>query len=96
MRERLYTFHPELYDAIQSDWDYDRDVAFVIDACDRRGVGGNRLLDVGSGTGEHARRFEATGFGVTGVDEYEGMLSLAREKCDAPRSPNCRSRGPTT
>lgn len=26
MTERLYTEYPELYDAIQADWDYDRDV----------------------------------------------------------------------
>lgn len=83
MPERLYTEHPELYDAIQSDWDYDRDVAFVVEALDRHGVVGDRLLEVGCGTGEHTRRFVARGFDVTAVDPYEGMLSVARAKCDA-------------
>lgn len=82
MPENIYTDHPELYDAIQSDWDYDRDVAFVLAVCGRHGVDGTRLLDVGCGTGEHARRFVAEGFDVTAVDEHEGMLSFAREKCD--------------
>jgi SAM-dependent methyltransferase len=83
MPERLYTDHPELYDAIQSDWDYDRDVAFVAEALERVGKEGDRLLEVGCGTGEHTRRFVARGFDVTAVDPYEGMLSVARKKCDA-------------
>ncbi|MES3161640.1 MAG: class I SAM-dependent methyltransferase [Halorubrum sp.] len=84
--ERLYTDHPDLYDAIQSDWDYDRDVAFVVDQLDRHDVTGRRLLAVGCGTGEHTRRFVDRGFEVTGVDPYDGMLSVAREKADEHRS----------
>lgn len=83
MTERLYTDHPDLYDAIQSDWDYDRDVSFVVDALERRERRGDRLLEVGCGTGEHTRRFDAAGFDVVAVDKYDGMLSIAREKCDA-------------
>lgn len=78
--ERLYTDHPEVYDAIQSEWDYDRDVAFVLDRLDRHDVDGDRLLEVGCGTGEHTRRFVDRGFDVTAVDPYEGMLSVARGK----------------
>ncbi|WP_181685659.1 class I SAM-dependent methyltransferase [Halorhabdus salina] len=83
MPERLYTDHPELYDAIQSEWDYDRDVSFVTDALDRFNVDGERLLEIGCGTGEHTRRFVAAGFDVTAIDKYDGMLNVAREKCDA-------------
>lgn len=86
MTERLYTDHPGLYDAIQRGWDYDRDVAFVESVLDRvgreRGDGAD-LLEVGCGTGEHARRFVDAGFDVTAVDPYEGMLDRARGKCDA-------------
>ncbi|MFB6354848.1 MAG: class I SAM-dependent methyltransferase [Halobacteriales archaeon] len=83
MPERLYTEHPEVYDAIQADWDYDRDVAFVRDALTRHDVDGRRLLDIGCGTGEHTRRFLDAGFDVTAVDPYEGMRSAARSKGDA-------------
>ncbi len=85
MPERLYTEYPAVYDRIQSEWDYDRDVDFVervLSAADA-GDGDRRLLEVGCGTGEHTRRFAARGFDVTAVDAYEGMLSVAREKCDA-------------
>ncbi|QGN06290.1 class I SAM-dependent methyltransferase [Halorhabdus sp. CBA1104] len=80
MPERLYTDHPELYDAIQSEWDYDRDVSFVTDVIDRFDVDGERLLEIGCGTGEHTRRFAAAGFDVTAIDKYDGMLKVAREK----------------
>lgn len=83
MAEQLYTDHPDLYDAIQSEWDYDRDVDFVRSQVDRHDASGRRLLEIGCGTGEHARRFERAGFDVTGVDPFEGMLDRARSKCGA-------------
>ncbi|MFC7057070.1 class I SAM-dependent DNA methyltransferase [Halovenus salina] len=83
MVEQLYSEYPELYDAIQSEWDYDRDVAFVTERLDARELAGTELLEVGCGTGEHTKRFVDAGFDVTAVEPNEGMLSLAREKTDA-------------
>jgi SAM-dependent methyltransferase len=81
MSDGLYDEHPRLYDAIQSEWAYDRDVAFVRDALADRGVDPERLLEVGCGTGEHTRRFAARGLDVTAIDVHGGMLDVAREKC---------------
>jgi SAM-dependent methyltransferase len=81
MSDGLYDERPRLYDAIQSEWDYDRDVAFVRDALADRGVDPERLLEVGCGTGEHTRRFAARGLDVTAIDVHDGMLDVAREKC---------------
>jgi SAM-dependent methyltransferase len=82
MPERLYTEYPALYDAIQSEWDYDRDVAFVEATRERHGVDGDRLLEIGCGTGEHTKRFVEAGYDVTAIDPFKGMLSLAREKVE--------------
>jgi SAM-dependent methyltransferase len=38
-----------------------------------------RMLDLGSGTGEHARFFAAQGFDVVGVDGSDAMMEQARE-----------------
>lgn len=81
MTERLYTEYPDLYDAIQAEWDYDRDVEFVRELAAERGRDGGTLLEVGCGTGEHACRFDRAGFDVTAVDKHEAMLDRAREKC---------------
>lgn len=43
-----------------------------------------RLLDLGCGTGEHARFLHAEGFAVTGVDASEAQLAQAREAGDGP------------
>ncbi|MEZ3163577.1 class I SAM-dependent methyltransferase [Halorubrum sp. RMP-47] len=83
MPDGLYDERPRLYDAIQSDWAYDRDVDFVSDALADRGVDPERLLEVGCGTGEHTRRFAARGIDVTAIDVHGGMLAVAREKCAA-------------
>lgn len=83
MPERIYTDHPILYDAIQSEWPYDRDVEFVVEALARHDVDGDDVLEVGCGTGEHTRRLVSAGFDVTAVDTYAGMLDVAREKCRA-------------
>ncbi|TKX44570.1 MULTISPECIES: bifunctional 2-polyprenyl-6-hydroxyphenol methylase/3-demethylubiquinol 3-O-methyltransferase UbiG [unclassified Halorubrum] len=81
MPDGLYDERPRLYDAIQSEWDYDRDVAFVRGTLADRGVDPHRLLEVGCGTGEHTRRLAAGGLDVTAIDVHEGMLGVAREKC---------------
>lgn len=81
MIENLYTEYPELYDAIQAEWDYDRDISFV--QARTGSATDSSLLEIGCGTGEHTRRFIDEGFDVTGVDPHEGMLDRAREKCTA-------------
>ena len=83
MPERLYSEHPHLYDAIQSDWDYDRDIAFVQAALDEHRVEADSLLEVGCGTGKHTRRFVEEGFEVTGVEPSQAMRATARENCSA-------------
>ena len=79
----MYTEYPDLYDAIQSEWDYDRDISFVTSLLDGRDPRECRLLEVGCGTGEHTRRCVEVGFDVTAIDPNEGMLNRAREKVDA-------------
>jgi ubiquinone/menaquinone biosynthesis C-methylase UbiE len=86
MRDRLYTEYPGLYDAIQSWWDYDRDVAFAEAALERHDVAGDRLLEIGCGTGEHAKRFVEAGYDVTAIDPAAGMLSLERSVATTPVS----------
>ena len=42
-----------------------------------------RILDLGSGTGEHARFLASKGFDVTGIDSSQAMLEKSRAGDDA-------------
>jgi SAM-dependent methyltransferase len=44
-----------------------------------------RILDIGCGTGEHARRLALPGRTVVGVDASEAMIRIARAKSVAPQ-----------
>jgi SAM-dependent methyltransferase len=48
---------------------------------------GGRVLDLGSGTGEHSRFLAARGFEVTGIDSSPSMIAKAT---DSPVPPNLR------
>jgi SAM-dependent methyltransferase len=48
------------------------------------GAPSRRLLDLGCGTGEHARFLHAEGFAVTGVDASDAQLAQAREAGPGP------------
>ncbi len=54
----------------------EQEVAHLIAALDLRP--GQRLVDVGCGTGRHARRLAAAGLVVVGVDISHGLLEAAR------------------
>ncbi len=55
-----------------------REKAFILSVAAPRA--GERLLDVGCGTGEHLRMFRERGCEVTGLDASPFMLARAREK----------------
>lgn len=83
MGESLYADHPDVYDALYAEKEYNEEVAFVVEQFQRQGNGGDRVLVVGCGTGEHSIRLSERGFDVTGVDKYEAMVERARTKSDA-------------
>lgn len=79
------------YDAIAKDWDAARsslhgyEVAFLARLLAERQPPA-RILDLGCGTGRPIAEFLLQrGFGVTGVDQAEPLLSLARQRLPAGR-----------
>ncbi|WP_331737506.1 class I SAM-dependent methyltransferase [Streptomyces sp. NBC_00019] len=68
------------YDIVTRTQRYDKWVTLYTDIFESHGVPGERLLDVGCGTGRSALEMQRRGFQVTGVDLSEEMLAVAREK----------------
>lgn len=85
MAERLYTAHPDVYDAMYREIkEYDTEAQFIIDQFQTKNqTDSTRAVILGCGTGEHAKRLVAEGFTVLGIDKNEAMVERARQKSDA-------------
>ncbi len=66
------------YDLLNRGKDYAAEAGFVDGLLRAAGVARGALLDVGCGTGAHAREFAARGWQVTGVDLSAEMIARAR------------------
>jgi SAM-dependent methyltransferase len=81
--DRFAPYYDAFYEPVV---DYDGDVAYlaaVFAAHARAPV--RRVLDLGCGTGSHAKRLVARGFDVVGVDASEPLLRIARRKAPGAR-----------
>jgi SAM-dependent methyltransferase len=78
--------YSEWYDLLYADKDYEGEAAYVAARLAAAGVPAGRLLELGSGTGRHARHLAARGYTVTGVERSPGMLARAQaEHIDGTR-----------
>src|SRR5262245_39132866 len=72
----FYTY----YDTIFAGKDYDREVAAVLALAWQGKKGFGRILEGGSGTGNHTQAFARLGHTVVGVDIDENIVAVARSK----------------
>lgn len=70
------------YDEFVHGYMYERWTGRLLDEAHAHGLEGNRLLDVGCGTGLSLISMVERGWAVTGCDISAGMLGLARAKVD--------------
>jgi ubiquinone/menaquinone biosynthesis C-methylase UbiE len=78
-RTRGFIDSPELYDAIYYFKDYARECDRLRAVIDEALPGARTILDVGCGTGEHAK-FLKQRYAVDGIDINESYLGAARLK----------------
>lgn len=78
--ERTYEAMAPVYDDFTAHHDYEGWIADLLKALERHGLQGQRLLDVGCGTGKSFMPMLPRGWEVTGCDISPAMLELAREK----------------
>ncbi|MEV5559300.1 class I SAM-dependent methyltransferase [Nonomuraea wenchangensis] len=68
------------YDELNARMDTAALVDRFVEAADRHGSGGRRLLDAGCGTGRSSLAFRERGFDVTGYDLSPAMVERARHR----------------
>jgi SAM-dependent methyltransferase len=76
-----YDLAADVYDDFTAHHDYEGWTALIERLARTHGLAGNRLLDVGCGTGNSFLPFLARGYRVTGCDISPRMLARARDKC---------------
>jgi SAM-dependent methyltransferase len=74
----VFKDYAKYYDLLYRDKDYAKEASFVLETLASLGCEPATLLDLGSGTGRHAMAMARLGVSVTGVDNSEVMLSMAR------------------
>lgn len=71
------------YDLFYADKDYRSEAAFVNGVLASAGLPRGELLEVGSGTGAHARWLVEAGWKIVGIDRSADMLDQARRRVPA-------------
>ncbi len=69
----------DVYDAMYSGKDYDRDAAYLLDVIRQHHPSARTLLETACGTGQFLRRFQPE-FAVSGLDISSGMLARAARR----------------
>jgi SAM-dependent methyltransferase len=72
--------YADAYDALYADKDYEAECDLITGLQRRFEVTGDRVVDLGCGTGRHAVLLAQRGMRVTGVDLSPEMLAIARER----------------
>lgn len=70
----------KVYDSLMEDVPYDEWVAFTKSIINQYSAKVDRIIDLGTGTGEIALRLSRKGYTMTGVDLSEEMLAIAQQK----------------
>jgi SAM-dependent methyltransferase len=79
----VFAAYSRYYDLLYRDKDYAGEARYVASLIKRHTSGAANVVEIGCGTGGHARELAALGFHVHGVDRSAGMLEAAEAKLDS-------------
>lgn len=74
--------YARFYDLLYAQKDYGLEANYVLETLRHREPGLQSILELGCGTGGHARAFASQGLDVFGIDISPEMIELARSKFD--------------
>lgn len=73
----VFDAYSRYYDLLYRDKDYPAEVEYICDLLSHHGVSGLDILELGSGTGKHARLLAGCGYRVTGIELSAEMVAQA-------------------
>ena len=75
----VFEAYGRYYDLIYRDKDYNREAAYVDTLLRNYGILGKDILELGCGTGRHARRLSALGYQILGLERSRHMVDAAEQ-----------------
>ncbi len=81
MTAHPFTKSAPYYDLFYKDKNYFTEVKQIHTVIKKISPPSQQMIDLGCGTGEHAKYFTRLGYTVTGIDNSSAMLRIAKNKC---------------
>ncbi|MEK0445167.1 MAG: hypothetical protein RLZZ399_488 [Verrucomicrobiota bacterium] len=75
----VFQAYSQYYDLLYRDKDYESEVAYVDSLLRRYEIPGKDLLELGCGTGRHARRLSELGYQILGLERSSRMVEAAQQ-----------------
>ena len=77
---KVFSDYAQYYDLINQQKDYKQEVDYIISLLNKFAPNAKHLLELGCGTGLHAINLVDNGYHVTGIDQSQNMIDVARER----------------
>lgn len=77
---KVFSNYAQYYDLINQQKDYKQEVDYIISLLNKFAPNAKYLLELGCGTGLHAINLAEKGYYVTGIDQSQNMIDIARER----------------
>ncbi len=74
--------YSKYYDQLYYDKDYNAETDYLVNLIKKYNADANRIVDLGCGTGKHAKLLAKRGYDLSGVDLSEEMIAIARKDSD--------------
>lgn len=71
--------YSKYYDQLYYDKDYNAETDYLVNLINNYYTGAKSIIDLGCGTGKHAKLLAKKGFEVTGIDLSEEMIAIAKQ-----------------
>ena len=72
--------YSQYYDLLYKDKNYKVEVDYLIEILGRHGQKAKSILELGCGTGNHAKFFSEYGYKILGIDRSKDMLEIAKKR----------------